>query len=159
MALKSSGSAVVKALNGLLTTELRAINQYFLDSKLAAHQGLEHLAEEFRKASFEEMNDAEELMDRILLLGGLPNLQRVDPFATGETVTEQFNLALELETKAVSQLREAIVAADKAGDQGTAAMLTDMLVEEEGQVEWIQGQLGLIEKVGEQAYLAQQIRS
>jgi bacterioferritin len=159
MALKSSGSAVVKALNGLLTTELRAINQYFLDSKLAAHQGFEHLAEEFRKASFEEMNDAEELMDRMLLLGGLPNLQRVDPFATGETVTEQFKLALELETKAVGQLHDAIGTAEKAGDQGTAAMLADMLVEEEGQVDWLRGQLGLIDKLGEGPYLAQQIRA
>ena len=159
MALKSSGTAVVKALNGLLTTELRAINQYFLDSKLAAHHGYEHLAEEFRKASFEEMNDAEELMDRILLLGGLPNLQRVDPFATGESITEQFQLALELETKAVAQLKAAIITADKAGDPGTATMLRAMLLEEEEQVDWIEGQLGLIQTLGETAYLAQQIRS
>lgn len=158
MALKSSGSAVVKALNVLLTTELRAINQYFLDSKLASHQGFEHLAEEFRKASFEEMNDAEELMDRILLLGGLPNLQRMDPFGVGESVTEQFQLALELETKAVGLLKDAITTCEKSADPGTATMLRAMLLEEEEQVDWVQGQLGLIEKLGEVAYLAQQIR-
>ena len=64
-----NSAQIVRSLNGLLTTELRAINQYFLDSKLAAHWGLDHLAKEFRDASFEEMRDAESLMDRVLLLG------------------------------------------------------------------------------------------
>src|SRR5579862_9382064 len=109
---------VVRSLNGLLTTELRAINQYFLDSKMAGHWGLEGLSKEFRDASFEEMRDAESLMDRILLLGGLPNLQRTDAFTVGETVTEQFELAAELETKAIEQLHAAIAASEGTGDQG-----------------------------------------
>ena len=150
---------VVKLLNGLLTTELRAINQYFLDSKLASHWGYGHLAENLRTASFDEMKDAEELMDRILLLGGLPNLQRVEPFATGETPAEQFTLALELETKAVSQLREAIPEAERSGDHGTADLLRTMLVGEEKQVDWLQTQIDLIERLGEANYLAQQVRS
>jgi bacterioferritin len=148
---------VVKALNGLLTTELRAINQYFMDSKLAEHWGLELLAKEFRDASFEEMRDSEALMDRILLLGGLPNLQRMDPFATGETVPEQFQLAGELEVKAIGQLRSAIAEAEDAGDQGTAQMLRSALLEEEGQLDWIEGQLALIDKVGEANYLSQKM--
>jgi bacterioferritin len=150
---------VVKLLNGLLTTELRAINQYFLDSKLAEHWGYEHLAEKLREASFTEMNDAEELMDRILLLGGLPNLQRVEAFKTGETPREQFDLAMELEAKAVSQLHEAIPEADRAGDQGTAEMLRTMLVGEEQQLAWIETQLQLLDRLGEANYLAQQVRS
>jgi bacterioferritin len=148
---------VVRLLNGLLTTELRAINQYFLDSKLAAHWGLEHLAEEYRDASFEEMRDAEQLMDRILLLGGLPNLQRADPFSVGETVLEQLQLAGQLEAKSVEQLHAAITGAEAAGDKGTALMLQEMLVEEEQQLDWIETQLGLIDRVGEANYVTQKI--
>jgi bacterioferritin len=150
---------VVNLLNGLLTTELRAINQYFLDSKMAAHWGLEQLAKEYRDASFEEMRDSEELMDRILLLGGLPNLQRVEAFATGETVPEQLHLAGEMEAKAIGQLREAIGEAESTGDQGTAFMLQEMLVEEEAQLDWLEAQLGLIERVGEANYLSQKMRA
>jgi bacterioferritin len=155
----ASDGKVIKLLNGLLTTELRAINQYFLDSKLAEHWGYEHLAEKLREASFTEMNDAEELMDRILLLGGLPNLQRVEAFKTGETPREQFGLAMELESKAVTQLHEAIPEADRSGDQGTAEMLRTMLVGEEKQLAWIETQLQLLDRVGEANYLAQQVRS
>ena len=150
---------VVRALNGLLTTELRAINQYFMDCKLAEHWGLEQLAKEYRDASFEEMRDAEALMDRILLLGGLPNLQRAEPFATGETVPEQLHLAGELESKAIDQLRAAITLAEEANDDGTANMLRDMLGDEEEQLGWIETQLTLIERVGEANYLAQKIRA
>lgn len=150
---------VVKLLNGLLTTELRAINQYFLDAKLAEHWGYEHLAAKLRATSFEEMNDAEELMDRILLLDGLPNLQRVEAFKTGETPLEQFGLAVELETRAVSQLHEAIPEADRAGDHGTAEMLRKLLVGEERQLDWFETQVLLINRLGEQNYLAQQVRS
>jgi bacterioferritin len=148
---------VVKLLNGLLTTELRAINQYFLDHKLASHWGLARLAEEYRAASFDEMRDAERLMDRILLLGGLPNLQRVDPFAAGETVPEQLRLAGQLEEKAVGQLHAGISGAEAVGDQATALMLQEMLTGEERQLDWIEAQLGLIERVGEANYLSQKI--
>jgi bacterioferritin len=150
---------VVRSLNGLLTTELRAVNQYFLDSKLASHWGLEHLATELREASFAEMRDAEALMDRILLLGGLPNLQRVEPFTAGETPIEQLEAARELETKAVGQLKDTIAQAEAAGDRGTATMLRNMIVEEEGQLSWIETQLDLVARVGEANYIAQQIRS
>jgi bacterioferritin len=148
---------VVKLLNGVLTTELRAINQYFLDSKLASHWGLELLAQEYRDLSFEEMRDAETLTDRILLLGGLPNLQRVEPFATGETVPEQLQLAEDLEERAVGQLHTAISEAEASGDQGTAQLLRTMLVGEEQQLDWVEAQLGLIERVGEANYLSQKM--
>jgi len=157
MTAMESSVEVVKLLNGLLTTELRAINQYFLDSKLAAHWGLEGLASKFRDASFEEMRDAEELMDRILLLGGLPNLQRVEPFMT-ETVVEQFNAAHELEVKAVAQLRNAINAAEENDDEGTSTMLRTMLLGEEAQVEWLDTQLDLVGRIGEANYQAQMVR-
>jgi bacterioferritin len=152
-----SKAKVAKLLNGLLTTELRAINQYFLDSKLAAHWGLDRLAEEYREASFEEMRDAEKLMDRILLLGGLPNLQRADPFAAGETVPEQLRLAAQLEEKAVGQLHASISGAEAAADPATALMLREMLLGEEAQLDWIEAQLGLIDRVGEANYLSQKM--
>jgi len=152
-----SKAKVVKLLNGLLTTELRAINQYFLDCKLASHWGLDGLAEEYREASFEEMRDAEKLMDRILLLGGLPNLQRADPFAAGETVPEQLRLAAQLEEKAVGQLHAAIAGAEEASDHASALMLREMLLGEEAQLDWIEAQLGLIDRVGEANYLSQKI--
>ncbi len=151
-------TGVVKVLNGLLTIELRAINQYFLDSKMAEHWGLDVLAEEYRDASFEEMRDAETLMDRILLIGGLPNLQRVDPFAAGENVPEQLRLAGSLEGKAIDQLLKGIPASESAGDPATAQLLREMLAGEEKQLDWIEAQLGLIDKVGEANYLSQKMR-
>jgi bacterioferritin len=153
-----ANTEVVRLLNGLLTVELRAINEYFLDSKLAEHWGLEHLAESFRAASFEEMNDAERLMERILLVGGLPNLQRVEPFTTGETVFEQLQLAHGLEVKAVEMIKAAITGSEAAGDPGTTVMLRTMLVGEEAQVGWLETQLELAERIGETNYEAQQVR-
>jgi bacterioferritin len=150
---------VVKVLNGLLTIELRAISQYFLDAKLAQHWGFERLAERFRADSFDEMRDAESLMDRILLLGGLPNLQRIDAFQTGESVAEQFEAAHDLEHQAVTQLRAAIVTCEEAGDSGTAQLLRTMLLDEEGQLDWLASQIQLMETIGEANYLAQQVRS
>ena len=148
---------VVRVLNGLLTTELRAINQYFLDSKLAGHWGFERLAHHFRHDSFEEMRDAEALADRILLLGGLPNFQRMDAFATVETVPEQLAAAAQLESGAIGQLGEAIRTCDRVGDEGTAQLLRTMLLDEELQLDWLTTQLDLIEVLGEANYLAQQV--
>jgi bacterioferritin len=89
----------------------------------------------------------------------LPNLQRVEAFKTGESPLEQFGLAIELETRAVSQLHEAIPEADRAGDHGTAEMLRKLLVGEERQLDWFETQVQLIHHLGEPNYLAQQVRS
>src|SRR4029079_16339459 len=79
---------IIDALNGLIATELVAVNQYFVHAKLCDHWGFERLASHFREDSMEEMRDIEAYMDRVLLLGGLPNLQRLDPFQVGESVGE-----------------------------------------------------------------------
>ena len=92
-----TNTRVVDLLNGLLTTELTAINQYFTHAKICESWGFERLAEKLREASMDEMKDAEALMDRVLELGGLPNLQRLGSFQVGETVAEQLQLALALE--------------------------------------------------------------
>jgi bacterioferritin len=156
--MMQGSSEIVKLLNGLLTIELRAINQYFLDCKLAAHWGFDALSERFHDASFDEMRDAEKLMDRILLLGGLPNLQRSEPFAVGETVPEQLRAAVELEIKGIAQYHAAIRASEEHGDDGTATMLREMLLGEEEYLGWLETQLSLVETLGDTQYLALQVR-
>jgi bacterioferritin len=152
-------SKVVIALNGLLMTELTAINQYFLHYKMCQSWSLSRLAQSFKDASYEEMRDAEKLAERILDLGGLPNFQRLGSFGVGETALEQLRLALELETGAVAQLTEAIATVEGDKDFATATMLREMIVEEAKQVAWVESQLELAAKIGEQNYLALQAQS
>jgi bacterioferritin len=152
-------SKVVIALNGLLMTELTAINQYFLHYKMCQSWSLSRLAQSFKDASYEEMRDAEKLAERILDLGGLPNFQRLGSFGVGETALEQLRLALELETGAVAQLTEAIATVEGDKDLATATMLREMIVEEAKQVAWVESQLELAAKIGEQNYLALQAQS
>ena len=148
---------VIEQLNELLTIELTAINMYFLHAKTCEHWGYERMAKRFRADSFEEMRDAEELTERILFLGGLPNYQRLGDFAAGETVVEQLQLAAALERKAVQQLGAVVKACDQHSDVGTRALVEPMVLEEQHQLEWITSQLGLVEQLGEALYLAQQV--
>jgi bacterioferritin len=149
----------IGALNEVLAIELMAINQYFVHAKACEHWGYERLAERFRNDSIEEMKDAEQLMDRVLQLGGLPNLQRLDPFQIGEVPKEQLELALELEEQAITTLLSAIEVTEQEGDPATNTFLRRLLLSEQEQVEWLETQLSLIEQLGEQLYLAQQVRS
>ena len=154
-----TNTRVVDLLNGLLTTELTAINQYFTHAKMCESWGFERLAEKLREASMDEMKDAEALMDRVLQLGGLPNLQRLGSFQVGETVAEQLQLALALEEDAAAQVRAAVVGCEAEGDQGTSTLLRTMLLDEEEQLAWVQAQLELMTQLGEANYLAQQVRA
>jgi bacterioferritin len=149
---------VVEQLNRMLTIELTAINQYFTHAKMCEHWGFERLAHRFRDDSIEEMKDAEELMDRILQLEGLPNLQRLDDFGVGEDAPEQLRLALALEEGAVTQLHTAIRTAADENDPASADLLTRMLADEEEQLSYLRAQVALLEQLGETAYLSQQIR-
>jgi len=148
---------IVDALNGLIATELVAVNQYFVHAKLCEHWGFEKMAAHLREDSMDEMRDIEAYMDRVLLLGGLPNLQRLDPFQVGETVVEAVDLAIALETKAVEQLQAAVRLADEAGDVGTSELLSPRVPSEEEQLDWLRTQKGLIEQLGEQLYLSLQV--
>jgi bacterioferritin len=148
---------IVEALNGLISTELVAVNQYFMHAKLCEHWGFEKLASHLREDSMDEMRDVEAYMDRVLLLGGLPNLQRLDAFQVGESVTEVFDLAIALETRAVDQLGAAVRLADEAGDVGTSELLSPNVPSEEGQLDWLKTQKGLIDQLGEQLYLSLQV--
>ena len=150
-------SKVIDALNGLISTEMGAINQYFVHAKICESRGLARVAHTLRASSMEEMHDVEALMDRVLLLGGLPNLQRIDAFQVGENVVEMFQLHAGLERGAVDQLKVAIAACDGDGDVGSSQMLRSMVAQEEAQLDWLTTQLELIEQLGESNYLAQQL--
>ncbi|MGK4006705.1 bacterioferritin [Sorangium sp. So ce1036] len=149
---------VVDALNEVLAGELVAINQYFLHAKMCANWGFVTLAAKGRAESIDEMKHAEAITDRILFLEGLPNLQRLDKLHIGQTVPEQLKSDLELEYHAVKRLNTAIALCRDRGDRTTEELLADILASEERHIDWLETQLGLIEKLGEAAYLAQQIR-
>ena len=149
---------VLEFLNEVLTAELTAINQYFIHAKMCANWGYERLAKRHREIAMEEMRDTEELIDRILYLDGHPNLQRLGTVRVGETAVEQIRLAVELERAAVRNLDGYVATCTEVGDQGTREFLAAMIVEEEGHVDWWETQLATIDQIGENLYLAQQVR-
>jgi len=148
---------LIDALNEILTGELTAINQYFVHAKMCQNWGYARLAEMNRKESIGEMKHADELIERILFLDGVPNLQRLGKVRVGETVAEQLKVDLALEMDAIPNLNKAIAQAVQVGDNGTRELLEDILKSEEEHVDWLEAQLELIRQVGEQNYLAQQI--
>jgi bacterioferritin len=148
---------VIDALNELLTGELTGINQYFIHYKMCENWGYERLAKKNREESIGEMKHADDLIERILFLEGIPNMQRLSKVAVGETPAEQLRLDLALEYDAQKRFNQAIALAVELGDNGTREMLDDMLESEEEHIDWLEAQLTLIEQIGEKMYLAQQI--
>lgn len=149
---------VIRLLNELLTNELSAINQYFIHSKMCANWGLDRLAGKIRAESIDEMRHADEVISRILYLEGVPNLQRLHKLQVGETVREQLQSDLDLEHRAIKFLNDGIDAARKVGDNGSEDLMKKILVAEEEHTDWLETQLELIKQVGEQNYLAQQMK-
>jgi bacterioferritin len=149
---------VVELLNEVLTAELTAINQYFLDAKMFDNWGYLQLGEKFRSESIGEMKDAEKLIDRILYLDGHPNLQRLGTIGIGETPAEKITLALELEKQAIERLNRGIALSVNRSDNGTRDLLEDILEGEEDHADWLETQLTLIAQIGDAHYLTQQIR-
>ncbi|MCY4037331.1 MAG: bacterioferritin [bacterium] len=148
---------VIAMLNEILTAELTAINQYFAHSKLCENWGWKRLADKYREESIDEMHDAEKLMDRILLLEGLPNLQRLGNVMVGETVLEQLDLDLALEVAAVDRYRQGIELTLEHSDAGTRELLERLLVGEEAHLDWIETQQRVIADVGIERYLQSQL--
>lgn len=148
---------IVELLNDVLTSELTAVNQYFVDAKMLANWGYQRLAGKFREQSISEMKDADELIERVLFLEGIPNLQRLSALRVGETVIEKLEAALALEHSAVERLNTGIATCVAHGDNGTRQLLEEMLEGEEDQADWLETQLELIRQVGDAHYLAQQI--
>jgi bacterioferritin len=153
--LMAGDPEVLKLLNEQLTSELTAINQYFLHSKMQANWGLTELAETTRKESFEEMVHAELLTDRILLLDGLPNYQRLFSLSVGQTLREQFEADLRIEVEVVDRLRPGITMCREKQDHVSANLFEQILGEEEHHIDYLQTQLALMDKIGEELYIAQ----
>ena len=150
---------LIEALNEILTGELTAINQYFIHAKMCSNWGFHRLAHKNREESISEMKHADELIERILYLEGIPNVQRLGKVNVGQTVPEQLRLDLELERVALRMLNDAIELCRTLADAGSRELLEHILKNEESHVNWIEAQLALIEQVGEGNYLAQQIKS
>jgi bacterioferritin len=146
---------VIALLNEQLASELTAINQYFLHSKMQANWGFTELAEHTRSESFDEMRHAEKITDRILFLEGLPNYQRLLALRIGQTVREQLNADLAIEMEVVERLRPGIAMCRDKGDITTANLFEKILADEEEHIDYLETNLELIDKLGEQLYLAQ----
>lgn len=149
---------VVEMLNRVLTAELTGVNQYFIHSRMCRNWGLARLAKHDYEESIGEMKHADEIIERILYLEGVPNMQRYNKIRVGETVPEQLSLDRELEVEAVALLNEAVETAVAAHDNGTRDLFEKILRSEEEHLDWLESQIELIRTIGEQNYLAQQIR-
>ncbi len=146
---------VLQLLNEQLTSELTAINQYFLHSKMQDNWGFTELAAHTRAESFEEMQHAELLTDRILLLDGLPNYQRLFSVRIGQTIREQFESDLAIEVEVAERLRPGIQLCRDHRDSTSAILLETIMADEEKHIDYLETQLALMDTLGEQLYLAQ----
>jgi bacterioferritin len=149
---------VVEMLNECLTAELTAVNQYFVHAKMQENWGYERLAKRGRDEAIEEMKHAEDLIDRILFLEGVPNMQRLFTVAVGEVVKEQFEAELATEVEAITRYNEGIRLCHDKGDAVSRELLERLVADETEHCDWLESQLDLIEQVGIENYLAQQIR-
>ncbi len=144
---------VIQFLNEQLTSELTAINQYFLHAKMQENWGYTKLAKHTRAESIDEMRHAEILSDRILFLEGLPNYQKLLPLRIGETVGEQLANDMKIEVEVVDRLRRGIEYMRSIGDITSARLFESILEDEEEHIDYLETQLELIEKLGEALYL------
>ena len=151
-----SSPEIIELLNDVLTAELTAVNQYFVHSKMCDNWGYKRLADHGREESFGEMKHAEQLIERILYLEGVPNMQRLATVRVGETVTEQITLELETEKDAITRLAAGIEQCRRT-DEGTRLLLESILSAEEEHADWLETQLELIRQLGEGLYLNTQV--
>lgn len=148
---------IIDWLNQALKAELTAINQYFLHSRMYEDWGFDHLAKKEYEESIEEMQHADKIIKRILLLEGLPNLQDLGRLRIGETPKEVLECDLALELDAIPMYRDAVEYAEQSRDYVSRDLFQTILDDEEGHVDWLETQLGLIEKIGEQNYFQVQV--
>jgi bacterioferritin len=149
---------VIELLNEVLTSELTAINQYFVHAKMCQNWGYERLWHKTYEESIGEMKHADKVISRVLFLEGVPNLQRLGKVNVGTTVKEQLQLDLDFEKAAVARLNDGIELCRDLSDNGTRELLVEILQSEEEHIDYLEAQLTLIEQAGEQNYLAQQIK-
>lgn len=156
--MRATDPRVIEVLNEVLTAELTAINQYFVHAEMSDNWGYEHRYHQVRKEAMSEMKHAEKLIERILYLEGMPNVQRLGKISIGETVREQLESDLALETDAVGRLNAGIQTCRELADNGSRLLLEEILDDEEEHVNFLEAQLALIAQAGEQNYLSEQIR-
>jgi len=150
-------TAIIEALNEVLTAELTAINQYFIHHKMCEDWGYERLSKKKREESVEEMQHANCVIGRILYLEGIPNMQRLSPIRVGENAVEQHKLDHALEVDAVKRLNKGIALCREKGDNGTRELLESILKDEEESIDWHEAQLHIVDEIGKEQYLAEQI--
>jgi bacterioferritin len=148
---------VIKHLNKILYNELTAINQYFLHARMYKNWGLTELAEHEYHESIDEMKHADKLIERILFLDGLPNLQNLGKLMIGENPREVVQCDLKLEEKAIPDLRDAIEHCEKVRDYASRDLLRSIIVSEEEHVDYLETQLNLMDRLGDQLYLQSKI--
>ena len=148
---------IIAILNEVLKAELTAINQYFLHAEMCENWGYQRMAKHTRKESIEEMQHAEILMERILLLDGTPNMSDYFKINIGQNLKQQLQNDLDLEYTAVKRLNDGIKSCVAAGDNGSRELLEKILLDEEHHIDWLEGQLYMIKEMTYENYLAQQL--
>ena len=143
---------VIEYLNKALRSELTAVSQYWLHYRLQEDWGLGHMAKKSREESIEEMHHADKLVTRIIFLGGHPNLQKLDPLRIGQTPKETLEADLAAEQEARALYKEAREHCNSAGDYVTMKLFEELLMDEEGHIDFLETQLDLYEKLGEERY-------
>ncbi|MFC0130952.1 bacterioferritin [Massilia eurypsychrophila] len=148
---------IIRLLNAQLTNELTAVNQYFLHARMYRHWGMEKLGKKEYEESIGEMKHADKLIDRILMLDGLPNLQALHKLLIGEHTQEMLELDLQLEKAAQVTVKEGILASEQAADYVSRELFVVILEDTEEHIEWLETQLDLITKIGIQNYIQSQL--
>lgn len=148
---------VIQVLNDVLCAELTAVNQYFVHSMMCKNWGYRRLAEYIRKESIGEMKHAQEVIERILYLEGVPNMQKYFKINVGQNVKQQLEFDVAVEYDAVKRLNDGIELATKVGDNGSRAIMEGILRSEEEHIDWLEAQLHVIGEAGYENYLAQQL--
>lgn len=150
---------VIEALNELLTSELTAINQYYVHYKMCEDWGFMELSAYFREESIDEMKHADRIIDRVLFLDGVPNMQRYNTVLVGEDVPEQIKLSLDTELTSAKILNNLIALSRDAGDNGSREMAEALLVDTEKAIDWAEAQLHIIDQIGKERYLAEKLKA